>query len=238
MNLLTVNNFKTVKGEKMGYLTAILYMAPATVEGPNVCPSSSAGCRASCLYTAGRGRFNNVQAARVARKGFFFSDRIGFLNQLFEEIEKLQVKANKKDMTLAIRLNGTSDIAWERQVFRRGKVNGSILEHFPHLTFYDYTKRPLAQRLVHCPDNYDLTFSLDEENEKEAVQALLGHGARVAAVFDTVPYHYDLGGHTFPVINGDETDLRFLEPGGVIVGLNAKGDAKKDVSGFVRRIDQ
>ena len=40
-----------------------------------------------------------------------------------------------------------------------------------------------------------------------------------------------------PVINGDKTDMRFKDPVGVIVGLKAKGKARKDTSGFVIDVD-
>jgi hypothetical protein len=61
------------------------------------------------------------------------------------------------------------------------------------------------------------------------VRLALSNGMNVAAVFHKVPETYL--GRT--VINGDETDLRFLDPKGVIVGLKAKGKAKKDTTGFV-----
>ena len=38
----------------------------------------------------------------------------------------------------------------------------------------------------------------------------------------------------FPVYDGDDTDVRFLDPkGGYVIGLRAKGKAKKDKTGFV-----
>ena len=86
--------------------------------------------------------------------------------------------------------------------------------------------------------NYHLTFSLAESNDLEA-RAALGNGMNVAVAFaikkdDAKPAQFS----GFPVIDGDTTDVRFLDPkGGHIVGLFAKGDAKKDSSGFVRKIN-
>lgn len=231
MALITVNNAKTMKGEKLGYLTGVLYMAPARIEGPNVCPSSSAGCRAACLYSAGRGKFSNVQRARIARKELFFKDREGFLKQCFEEIARLEARATRQGLRACVRLNGTSDIAWERQGVRIGGRFGSLMDHFPHLQFYDYSKRPIENRINKIPPNYDLTFSRAEDNEAQALAALQGYGIRVAAVFEDIPETYQ----GVPVFNGDLHDLRFLDPQGVWIGLNAKGDAKGDASGFVIR---
>jgi len=235
MKLITTANAKTVKGEKAGFLTGVLYMAPAAIGGPNVCPASSAGCRAACLYTAGRGAFSNVQEARISRKRFFFEDRAAFMRQIYEEASKLHERALKLSMKPAIRLNGTSDIPFERVPFKLNRRAGTIFDHLPQIQWYDYTKRDIGQRLPHCPANYDLTFSLDEENEAQAFEALAGYGVRVAAVFETVPWRHKLAGQCFDVIDGDATDLRFLDPAGVIVGLNAKGKAKHDATGFVIR---
>lgn len=74
--LLTVENAKTVKGEKLGYLTGILYMTPERQgpDGANLCAYSTPGCRASCLNTAGRGAFNSVQVGRARKRALFMTD--------------------------------------------------------------------------------------------------------------------------------------------------------------------
>lgn len=227
MKLLTTANYKTVKGEKLGYLTGILYLAPAKISGYEVCPRRSAGCTTACLYTAGMGAFSNVQQARIKKTKQFFEDRDNFLTQLRKDITALVRKAKKTNMTPAIRLNGTSDIEW---------IRFGIMEEFPDVQFYDYTK--VLGRLSHLrPANYHITFSRNESNDDECEKALR-LGFNVAAVFSTkkgekLPHawkdHY--------VYDGDETDLRFEDPkGGFIIGLRAKGKAKKDLSNFVIKV--
>jgi hypothetical protein len=241
--LLTMGNPKTAKGEGRGYLTAIMHLAPEKVSGRNVCPHATAGCAAACLNTAGRGGIgldsdglNMIQAARIRRTRFFHADRASFLATLVAEVAKHEKAAARHGFNPAVRLNGTSDLPWERfPVERNGETFANIMAAFPAITFYDYTKWPARLRpLVASIPNYSLTFSLAESNDLKALDALRA-GLNVAAVFDTGK------GHTLPaeymgrpVVDGDSTDLRFLDPSGVIVGLRAKGRAKRDRSGFVR----
>lgn len=218
MKLLTTNNYKTTKGEKLGVLTGILYLAPAKISGHEVCPKRSEGCTAACLYTAGHGAFSTVQQARINKTKMFFEDRENFMSQLRKDIKALVKKAIKQNMKPAIRLNGTSDIEWTRF---------GIMDEFPDVQFYDYTK-VLTRLKKDIPKNYNITFSRSESNEQECREAL-ELGFNIAAVFKTLPETY-LGK---PVINGDDTDVRFEDPRGVVIGLTAKGKARKDASGFV-----
>jgi hypothetical protein len=235
MKLLNIDaNAKTVKGQKQGYITGIMYMAPAKVSGYEVCPMATAGCKAACLNTAGRGAFSTVQKSRIAKTKYFFENRTAFMAQLVKEITALIRKAKRLDMIPTVRLNGTSDIVWEI-IPVLGKRN--IMEHFPEVQFYDYTKRHNRKNL---PANYHLTYSLAENNDALANTAL-NNGMSVAAVFRNEATvltleetGYLLQGLRVPVVSGDESDLRFLDPKSVIVGLYAKGKAKKDTSGFVR----
>ena len=221
MKLLTTANYKTVKGEKLGYLTGILYLAPAKISGYEVCPRRSAGCTAACLYTAGMGAFSTVQQARIKKTKQFFEDRDNFLMQLRKDITALVRKAKKTNMTPAVRLNGTSDIEWTRF---------GIMEEFPDVQFYDYTK--VLNRLKQpIPKNYHITFSKSEDNEMDCRWAL-NLGFNVAVVFNKLPETY----FARPVISGDETDVRFEDARGVIVGLTAKGKAKKDLNNFVIKV--
>lgn len=221
MKLLTTANYKTVKGEKLGYLTGILYLAPAKISGYEVCPRRSAGCTTACLYTAGMGAFSTVQQARIKKTKQFFEDRDNFLMQLRKDITALVRKAKKTNMTPAIRLNGTSDIEWTRF---------GIMEEFPDVQFYDYTK--VLNRLKQpIPKNYHITFSKSEDNEMDCRWAL-NLGFNVAVVFNKLPETY----FARPVISGDETDVRFEDARGVIVGLTAKGKAKKDLNNFVVKV--
>lgn len=237
MKLLGVGrDAKTVKGEKDGYLTGILYLAPADLSGYEVCPQRSAGCTAGCLNTAGQGAFSNVQIARVAKTKRYFEDRRGFMDDLVKDIRALIRKAERLGMKPAVRLNGTSDIPWERipaaGALTRNPQN--IMELFPEVQFYDYTKitkRALAaaRNGRFWPDNYHLTFSKTEDNLEDCLH-VLAEGGNVSAVFrDDLPETFQ----QFTVIDGDKNDLRFLDPKGCIVGLKAKGKARQDTSGFV-----
>ena len=218
MKLLTTANYKTIKGEKLGVLTGILYLAPAKISGYEVCPRRSKGCTAACLYTAGMGAFSTVQHARINKTKLFFEDRENFLTQLKKDIKALVKKANKLNFKPAVRLNGTSDIEW---------IRFGIMEEFPEVQFYDYTK-VLSRLKDKIPANYNITFSKSETNEMDCRWAL-NLGFNVAVVFKQLPKTY----LARPVVNGDETDVRFEDARGVIVGLTAKGKARKDNSGFV-----
>lgn len=230
MKLLSIgSDSKTVKGEAFGYLTGILYLAPSDVSGViNTCPHASKGCRLACLYSAGRGAFSNVQKARIEKTRRFIYDHDAFFDDLIKDISSLITKAQKQGKTPCVRLNGTSDIDWEKHRF-----NGlTIFQRFPHVQFYDYTKnkrRMLDSLSDHSwPMNYHLTFSRSETNQK-ACEEVLSKGGNIAAVFRVVPPE----SFNVPVVDGDLSDLRFLDPSGVVVGLKAKGKAKKDFSGFV-----
>ena len=228
MKLLTTANTKIRKGEKLGFQTFGIHLAPANLSGFNVCKVASVGCAASCLNTAGMGVFSNVQIARIEKTRLFFKDKALFLSRLFKEITAAIKSAKKKELTATFRLNLTSDLPWEKI-----KLHGvSILELFPEATFYDYTKSPermTAFLAGEMPKNYHLTFSRSETNGAIA-ESILKSGGNVAMVFrKSLPAQY-LGAD---VINGDETDLRFLDGAGKIIGLVEKGKAKKDESGFV-----
>jgi hypothetical protein len=229
MSLLTVGNPKLLKGQKKGYLSSVLHLAPANLSGKEVCPKRTAGCTAACLNTAGRGGIfkkgettNVIQQARIRKTKMFFENREEFMNQLIKEIYATIHKAKKLNLTPVFRLNGTSDISWEKYKV----LDKNIFEIFPSVQFYDYTKI-LGRKVSHIP-NYHLTFSKADGNDMD-VRLAASNGMNIAAVFKELPETY-IGR---PVINGDDTDLRFLDPKGVIVGLKAKGKAKKDTTGFV-----
>jgi hypothetical protein len=229
-------NAKTVKGQKYGFMTGILYMAPSTISGFNTCPMATiAQCEKACLYSAGRGAFSSVQQSRINKAKLFHTQRQEFMTKLAQDIEKLIKKANKAGMTPLVRLNGTSDIRWENirfdYEFAHGKIRTvTIFEVFPEVQFYDYTK--LANR-KDVPGNYDLTFSYSgvPAYQKYVDQAIKA-GMRIATVFRSKK---DIPG-TFlglECVDGDDSDIRHLDPKGCIVALYAKGNAKKDATGFV-----
>ena len=229
MKLLTTANAKILKGEKEGWMTMGIHLAPANLSGYNVCYWASRGCTDSCLNTSGHGAFSTVQAARIAKTKLLKENFDLFAAQLIKEIKAAVKSAAKKGMRLAIRLNLTSDIPWELLDVQDGKT---LFEIFPEITWYDYTKGyKRMQNFLDgkMPANYSLTFSRSESNEKY-VHAIRARGGNVAVVFRrSLPASW----HGTPVVNGDKNDLRFLDARGVVVGLVDKGKARKDNSGFV-----
>lgn len=235
MKLLTLmtNNAKTAKGNLDKYHGAILHLAPASLSGYNTCKGASMGCKAACLNTAGRGGVfrqgestNAIQQARIRKTRILFENQDGFMRQLIDGIGLLVMQAEKKGKQAVIRLNGTSDIPWESI-----KIDGflNIFEYWPQVQFYDYTKLPMRMVSNREP-NYQLTFSRNEVNGSIA-ERLVKRGYNAAVVFrNELPARWQ----GILVIDGDSNgDFRFLDPKGVIVGLKAKGKAKKDTSGFV-----
>ena len=236
MRLLSTGNPKVLKGMSQGYNTYILHLAPADLSGyGNTCAKATAGCKAACLNTAGRGGMfkkgettNVIQKARIRKTVLFFTDRRQFMIDLFDDIRKAIKQSARLGLTPVFRLNGTSDIAWEKYTLN----DQTVFEAFPNVQFYDYTKI-LGRKVAHI-SNYHLTFSAADGNDADVLAALQA-GLNVATVFGlkkTEPMPETYNGRT--VFNGDESDLRFLDPKGVIVGLYAKGKAKKDTTGFVK----
>ena len=231
MNILSVNSdAKTIKGLKFGYLTGISYLAPSKESGYNTCKNASKGCAKACLFTAGHGVMKHVREPRIAKTIAFFKNRKIWFKDLRRNLDSLIKKGIKDSLKTCIRLNGTSDLPWENI-----KVdNKSIIETYPDNQFYDYTKS--YERMIKflegkMPKNYHLTFSRSETNDIKSMD-ILKRGGNVAMVFHkTLPATY----RGYKVINGDLSDLRFLDKKNVIVGLKGKGKASKDDSGFVIR---
>lgn len=230
-DLLGISNAKTSKGEDLGYMTGILYLAPSNfVQGINTCGKATAGCRKACLFTAGRGKFKSVETARVNKTKFFRDAQDLFMQSIEASIKTLLVKAKNKNMIPCVRLNGSSDIPWEEIIVRDGK---NIFELFPALQFYDYTADiDRHSALGGKWENYHLTFSRKETklNHKHCEIARTRYGVNIAAVFDKKISDFS------EYINGDMHDLRFLDGRqGKYIYLKAKGEAKKDLTGFVIR---
>jgi hypothetical protein len=230
-SLLSVgSDSKTVRGEKMGYITAILYMVPNIQTCAN---SLKAGCLDPCLVSAGRGAFSNVHAARLNRTNLYAQDRSLFYSALHFEISKLYAKHGDK---LVVRLNGTSDIMHERNKLTYGDdddaPSASIIEMFSQIGFYDYSKL-LFRATSELPSNYDLTLSysgFDEQYAKDSIRIASETGKNLAVVFSG---KFPETWNGLPVIRGDDTDLRLFDEKGVIVGLKAIGKAVHDTTGFV-----
>jgi hypothetical protein len=214
---------KLDKCQSVGVLARVLYFTPGIF-----CPGATTGCRASCLgHTSGRMQFQTHSEARDARAALFREQPQLFLRRLRAELTLLEIDALLLHLRPAVRLNGTSDLSWER-------LCPELFADYPDVQFFDYTK--LHKRMLDFldstfPANYRLTFSVDEKNSDKAA-SVLNRGGTVAAVFwPELPETW----WGFPVIDGDSHDARFLDPAGVVVGLKAKGLARVDVHGFTIR---
>lgn len=225
MSLLSISkDAKTVKGEKYGVLTGILYLAPHTLAGgADMCPHSTPGCRSLCLFSAGHGAMYSVIQGRMRKTRLLQEDPETFLVILRGDLHELQYKARKRGLQPAARLNGTSDYPFE---------DLGIMSAFQSIQFYDYTKnyeRMLRYLDGQLPKNYHLTFSRTEKNEAQCLE-VLRRGGTVAVVFSgDLPAGY-LG---YQVVDGDTHDIRFRGAVGTVVGLKAKGAARKAQGGFV-----
>ena len=239
-NLLTSQNAKTIKGEKRGYKTFVLYLASGDKSlkeygkagGLDVCPNKSRACFTFCLDNAGRGAFDAVKLARLVKTKRYRLDPAKFTREVSQELAR-KVKwwsSNRPAWQLVLRADGTSDIGIGRR----------ICHDHPSVQFMDYTKNlQVIRRDCKIPygPNYHLTFSWSGENEQECREAL-NLGYNVAAPFlpnnkSGAWYPPEFLG--FPVISGENDDLRFLDPAPAIVALKPKGRAVYDASGFVVR---
>jgi len=228
-------NAKTIKGEKYNIKTAILYLMPSDKSGQQLCPMAKlAGCEKACLFTAGRGAMSNVMLSRLRKTLYFNQYREQFMLQLQNELIRERAKAKRRGYKLIVRLNGTSDIRWEN--VNIGYPYKNIMQALPDIQFYDYSK--IANRR-NIPSNYDLTFSYSGVSEYlPFVQKAVANGERIAVVFRNraIVEQMLANGESFlglPVVDGDNTDIRHLDPKGAVVALYAKGKARYDESGFV-----
>lgn len=245
--IFSTDSAKAIKAQGFGYVNAIHYMAPSDLSGVNLCPHASAGCKALCLgWHSGQASMvkhdadlNSVRQSRIDKAQRFMRSRAEYMADVVRSIELLQAKAQRAGKKLCVRLNGSTDIAWEgiacwRKLQQRPlEPFRNLFEAFPDIEFVDYTKNPRRfERSL--PANYHLVFSRSEENEAQAIE-LLSHGINVAAVFADKPAQWQ----GFDCIDGDEHDLRQLDPRGArgfVIALSPKGrKAKRDTSGFVVR---
>ena len=211
-----------------GFLSTVMYIAPSSASGIiNPCPFSSPECEKTCLVSSSfHMNMDNSRVARLQRTAYFVHNRQAFKEMLVKEVQKHIKKAKGLGLVPVVRLNGTSDLPWEI-------IFPDLFIMFPEVIWYDYTKYPITKR-TSLPSNYYLLRSRSENNGGD-LSAMIQKG-NVAVVFDTkkgTPLPPTFQG--FPVFDGDVTDLRFLDPKNVIVGLRAKGKAKKlPVGGFVQ----
>lgn len=221
---------KSAKRDKT--LTAVVYLAASTRSKPyggmNTCPFASQGCAEACLgHTSGRLVMGSSQNAQVWKTLMFRYDRAMFVKILKADIARHAHRAAKKGLHCSVRLNGSSDLAWEH-------VAPELFREFPHVQFYDYSKswdRMYAQRAPDFPKNYHLTFSRSENTLDEMVDQFVASGLNVAVVFRDLPAAIREGWRGHRVIDGDLSDYRAGDPEGVVVGLSVKGNVE-DNTGF------
>lgn len=212
---LTAKHAKAFNYDELVYT---LYLSPADTSGYEVCPKRTKECTIACLHGSGYNRIdvkeNKINKSRIIKTKLFFENREFFMSLLIDEIKSTYLKALNQDYTFSVRLNNVSDINPER--FKVGKLN--ILETFPEVQFFDYTKVLSRLKLLEKYPNYDLTFSYSGENWDECLEALKAN-VRVAVVFkDRIPEEYK----GIQVINGDDYDMRYKDPKNVLVGLKFK----------------
>lgn len=214
--LLSVDqDAKTIKGKELGYETGILYLAPALESGTGIdmCGFRTEEYTKACIYGQGMSAFfPSIKAARIEKTKWYVRDYRGFAAAMQTDIDRLRKQAKREGLTPCVRCNGTSD---------QPKLARELAKRNPDVQFYDYTKipKPWKRELA----NYKLTFSFSGENLSDCMDAL-DHGCNVAVVFaGGLPETW----RGYPVVDGDKSDLRFLDGKGVIVGLSPKGTAKK-----------
>ena len=206
-----------------GTMTYCLYLAPANMSGHNVCPKSE-HCRAFCLNGSGQNKCDElsrgvegskINQSRIKKTKLFYEDRALFMNLLIHEIKRYKAKAEKMGMGFSVRLNGTSDLS--PVLFKDPESGLNLLELFPDVQFYDYTKVYNRIKLMAQYPNYDLTFSYDGFNADDC-ERFLQNGGRVAVVFfdEKLPKYFK----GYKVVNGNDFDMRYLDPKGCVVGLH------------------
>jgi hypothetical protein len=206
-----------------GTMTYCVYLAPADMSGYNVCPNSEY-CKQFCLNGSGQNKCDElargiegskINQSRIKKTRLFHENKAVFMALLIHEINKYKKQAEKRGMGFSVRLNGTSDLS--PLAFRDPETGKNILELFPDVQFYDYTKVPTRIKLMQQYPNYDLTLSYNGYNWDEC-EKFLNEGGKVAVVFfdEKMPKSY----HGFPITDGNEYDMRYLDPAKHVIGLH------------------
>lgn len=206
-----------------GTMTYCLYLAPADMSGYNVCPNSQY-CRQFCLNGSGQNKCDElsrgvegskINQSRIKKTKMFYEDRATFMRLLIHELNRYQRRAKKLGMEFSVRLNGTSDLS--PLAFRDPETGKNILELFPDVQFYDYTKVPTRIKLMQQYPNYDLTLSYNGYNWEEC-EKFLKEGGKVAVVFfdEKLPKSF----HGYPIVDANGYDMRYLDPASSIMGLH------------------
>lgn len=244
-NLFTTTNPKTEKNGKVSDRpTLVLHLEPLTF---NACPAAGS-CAALCLHKAGNPAYlKGKLARRHKRSQAFNADRAQFLQLLVVEAAR-----KRSEGYVGVRLNGTSDIAWEGEtVDLTPHVLEWVRDLVPSLPIrlpgtypliqvltamgfepYDYTKRIDRDFDLCKAYGYHLTLSWGGRHDDVVVSVALRHGLNIAAGIAGVKRGHSLpetvvvDALTLPVVDGDVTDWRRDDPSPTsvpnVVGLRIK----------------
>lgn len=216
------NGAKHKKAYKYNEMVYTIYLAPAKLSGYEVCPGRSIGCTKACLNMSGMNtmsmRDEYINKSRIKKTRLFMEQREFTVRWIMEEIKNAKKNALLKGMDFSIRLNNTSDISPEEFYIMEGDNKFNLLELFPDVNFYDYTKVPERVELLKKYPNYDLTFSYNGEN-MDICKTMLENNVRVAMVFNKKVPNVFIG---YNVVDADRYDMRYKDPRNVIAGLKYK----------------
>lgn len=212
---------KHFKAYKYNELVYTIYLAPAKSSGYEVCAGRTAECTKLCLNESGMntmdGYDGRINKSRIKKTQLFYENRELFVRWMIAEINTMIAKAKKLEYNYSVRLNNTSDLSPELFYINDNGTKRNILEIFPDVQFYDYTKVANRVKLMAKYPNYDLTYSYSGENMDECI-TMLENNVRVAVVFRNVPTVF-IGKE---VIDGDKYDMRYRDPKNCVVGLKFK----------------
>lgn len=220
----------------------------------NLCKKATNGCATSCLYHQGilkNSDFakNKIKIARIKRTFKFLLQRDEFFAQLIKEIKMLHKKATKEGLILAIQLNGTSDILWEKESFTfKEESFANLMSYFKEIQFFDYTKYDILKNRKKIPSNYHLTYSRAGLHKGvlvdswEFIQSLLEQEIDVSVIFNkkmktSILEHSNFLG--YKIIDADlnncrVTDVHHRENGkGLILVHEAAKKTDFNNSGFI-----
>ena len=216
-NRLLGTSTKLEKG-KDKFSSYVLYLQPADkIATHTLCPmAETSGCKAPCLITSGRLGMKGAQAAASRRTILLLLQPLWFTDKLLSEIDAAERKAIKTGIPALFRLNGTSDISWTK-----------VIDARPDSMFYDYTKNVSILRHAARRANYDATYSgsMYSERSRSDLRRAVLRGDRVAVAFNTKGLDSDTlttGSH----YSFDTTDLRHMDPRGIVGSLTRKGSNK------------
>ena len=166
-------------------------------------------CIKTCLAFKGLAKvYPSVIKSRKAKSEYFVNDTDTFIKQLIREIKNQEKRALKKNKKAVVRLNGFTDIDYEKY---------GIFKLFPNVQFYDYSA-DYERVLNNNNPNLHYTFSYKGNNLKECIE-LLKNDVSIAVI--DIPENQFFNDYDVEHIDGDKHDFRFKH-GKAIVWLSEK----------------